>query len=317
MSEPVFRVLKPGLLSTLQDLGRHGYQRLGVSPGGAMDAFALRLANRLVGNLDNGVSLELTLAGTELQVLRNCEVALAGAELGAHLDSKPLACWENSFARSGQHLVFRQRRRGARTYLSAAGGFVAQNVLGSGSTDLRNGWGGLQGKRLQRGDELFVQLTGRTDRSSFWSIRPDVLAEYHNPFLLRVLECPQSRLFEIETRQHFLRAEFTISADSARMGYRLEGPRLVGPEQDLISEATPTGAIQVLPNGELQLLMADRQTVGGYPKIAVLISADLPKAAQLCPGHRIRFQEVSLHEAHRALLEQEERLNLELLKRST
>jgi antagonist of KipI len=143
-----------------------------------------------------------------------------------------------------------------------------------------------------------------------------MLVEYHNPFLLRVLECPQSKLFGIETRQNFLAAEFTISADSNRMAYRLEGPGLVAPERDLISEATPTGAIQVLPNGEVLLLMADRQTVGGYPKIAVLISADLPKAAQLCPGHRVRFQEVSLAEAHRALVQQEKRLNLELLKRS-
>jgi antagonist of KipI len=316
VSEPVFRVLKPGLLSTLQDLGRHGYQRFGVSPGGAMDTFALRLANRLVGNPDDRVSLELTLAGTEFEVLRDCEVALAGADLSAHLDSRPVACWENFFARTGQLLVFSQRRRGARAYLSVAGGFVAENVLGSGSTDLRNGWGGLQGRRIQRGDELFAQLTGRTDRSSFWGVRPEVLAEYHNPFLLRVLECPQSKLFGIETRRQFFAAEFTISADSNRMGYRLEGSRLVAPERDLISEATPTGAIQVLPNGEVLLLMADRQTVGGYPKIAVLISADLPKAAQLCPGHRVRFQEVSLAEAHRALVQQEKRLNLELFKRS-
>ena len=316
MSEPVFRVLKPGLLSTLQDLGRHGYQRLGVSPGGAMDAFALRLANRLVGNPNDSVSVEVTLAGAEFEVLRDCEVAVTGADLSAHLDSKPLACWENFFARTGQLLAFSQRRRGARVYLSVAGGFGAQNVLGSGSTDLRNGWGGLQGRRLQRGDELFIQLPARMDRCSLWAVRPEALVEYHNPFLLRVLECPHSELFGSETRQQFLAAEFTISADSNRMGYRLEGPRLGTPDRELISEAIPTGAIQVLPNGEALLLMADRQTVGGYPKIAVLISADLPKAAQLCPGHRVRFQEVSLPEAHRALVQQEKRLNLELLKRS-
>ena len=315
MSEPVFRVLKPGVLSTLQDLGRIGYQNLGVSPCGAMDAFALRLANRLVGNRDNSVSLEITLAGTELEVLRDCEVALAGADLGACLDSNPLACWENCSAKSGQLLSFSQRRRGARAYLSIAGGFAAENVLGSGSTDLRNGWGGLQGRRFRRGDELFVQLPGRTD-SSLWAVRPEVLAEYHNPFLLRVLECPQSELFGIKTRQQFLAAEFRIGANSNRMGYRLEGPLLGVPERELISEATPAGAIQVLPSGEAVLLMADRQTVGGYPKIAVLISADLPKAAQLCPGHRVRFEVVSLEEAHRALARQEARLNLELLERS-
>jgi antagonist of KipI len=118
----------------------------------------------------------------------------------------------------------------------------------------------------------------------------EVLVEYHNPFLLRVLECSQSKLFGNETRQQFLAAEFTISADSNRMGYRLEGPRLGTPKRELISEATPTGGIQVLPNGEAILLMADRQTVGGYPKIAVLISADIPKAAQLSPDTAFDFR---------------------------
>jgi antagonist of KipI len=143
--------------------------------------------------------------------------------------------------------------------------------------------GGVQGRRIQRGDELSVQQPQGTNRSSSWAVRPEVLVEYYNPFLLRVLECPQSKLFGIGTKQQFLAAEFTISTDSNRMGYRLEGPRLVAPDRELISEATPAGAIQVLPNGEALLLMADRQTVGGYPKIAVLISADLPKAAQLGP----------------------------------
>lgn len=316
MSEPVFRVLKPGLLSTLQDLGRTGYQRLGVSPCGAMDGFALRLANRLVGNPESSASLEITLAGVELEVMRDCEVALAGADLTARLDSKPLECWGNSFAKAAQRLVFPQRKRGARAYLSVAGGFAAERVLGSGSTDLRNGWGGLQGRQLRRGDELSVQGAGRTDRGSLWAVRPEALAEYRNPFLLRVLEGPQSQVFSSEARRQFVTAEFSIGANSNRMGYRLEGPSLDAPDREMISDATPMGAIQVLPNGEALLLMADRQTVGGYPKIAVLVSADLPKAAQLCPGHRVRFQTVSLEEAHQALVQQQECLLLDLLERS-
>ena len=316
MSGPVLRVLRPGLLSTLQDLGRTGYQRLGVSPCGAMDAFALCLANRLVGNPENCTGLEITLPGAELEVMRDCEVALTGADLAARLDSNPLACWENCFAKAGQRFVFSERKRGARAYLGVAGGFVSERVLGSGSTDLRNGWGGLQGRSLRRGDELSVQNAVRTDRRSLWGVRPETLAEYRNPFLLRVLEGPQSQVFSSETRRQFIAAEFRIGANSNRMGYRLEGPRLGAPHREMISDATPMGAIQVLPNGEALLLMADRQTVGGYPKIAVVISADLPKAAQLCPGHRVRFQEVSLSEAHRALVQQEQRLNLELLERS-
>ena len=316
MSGPVFRVLKPGLLSTLQDLGRTGYQRLGVSPCGAMDAFALRLANRMVGNPEGSVGLEITLAGVELEVMQDCEVALAGADLAARMDSKPLECWENCFAKAGQHLVFARRKRGARAYLSLAGGIAADQVLGSGSTDLRNGWGGLQGRNLRRDDELSVQNAATTDRRSLWGVHPEALAEYRNPFLLRVLEGPQSQVFSSETRRQFMAAEFRIGANSNRMGYRLEGPSLDAPDREMISDATPMGAIQVLPNGEALLLMADRQTVGGYPKIAVLISADLPKAAQLCPGHRVRFQTVSLEEAHQALVQQEKCLTLELLERS-
>jgi antagonist of KipI len=281
-----------------------------------MDTFALRQSNRLVGNPEDCVALEITLAGTELEVLRDCEVALAGADLNAQLDSKPLDSWENHFAKAGQRLVFAQRKRGARAYLSVAGGFAAESVLGSGSTDLQNGWGGLQGRQLRRGDELSTQEMGRADRRSLWTVRPEALVEYHDPFWLRVLQGAQSELFGVETRRQLLAAEFSISANSNRMGYRIEGPRLGSPGQEMISEATPMGAIQVLPNGEALLLMADRQTVGGYPKIAVVIFADLPKAAQLCPGHRVRFQAVSLEEAHRALARQHERLNLELLQRS-
>jgi antagonist of KipI len=312
---PVLRVHKPGILSTLQDLGRAGYQRLGISPGGAMDAFALRLANRLVGNPEGSVGLEITLAGVELEVLRDCEVAITGADLGAHLDSKPLECWANSFARAGQHLVLSKRRRGARAYLGVAGGFAADRVLGSGSTDLRNGWGGLQGRKLQRGDMLSVQSAVETGRRTLRGAHPEVSIEYRSPFLLRVLEGPQAGMFSREDRRRFMAEEFRIGANSNRMGYRLEGPRLSVPAREMISDAIPMGAIQVLPNGEPLLLMADRQTVGGYPKIAVLISADLPKAAQLCPGQRVRFQEVSLDDAHQALVQQQERFRLDLMER--
>lgn len=314
MSGPVFRVSRPGLLSTLQDLGRSGYQRLGVSPCGAMDAFALRMANRLVGNPDDSVCLEITLAGAELEVMRECEFALAGADLSAHLDSKALQCWENGIAKAGQRLFFAKRKRGARAYLSVVGGFVAESVLGSGSTDLRNGWGGLEGRILRRGDELYVQDAGGTISHSHWAVCSEALAEYRNPFVLRVLAVQQSEVFSNETRRQFLAAEFRIGGNSNRMGFQLEGPKLGIPDQEFISEAIPIGAIQVLPSGEALLLMADRQTVGGYPKIAVLISADLPKAAQLCPGHRIRFQSASLEEAHGALAQQQRRLRLDFLQ---
>jgi antagonist of KipI len=281
-----------------------------------MDEFALRMANRLVGNSERSVCLEMTLPGAEFEVTQDCEFALTGGDLSAYLDSNPLHCWENGFAKAGQRLVFARRRRGARAYLSVAGGFIAERVLGSGSTDTRNGWGGLQGRALRRGDELYVQDTAAVDRHSFWAVCSEALAGYQSPFWLRVLDGPQSEFFSLETRRTFAAAEFRIGGNSNRMAYRLEGPKLDPPNHDWISEPVPMGAVQVLPNGEVLLLMADRQTVGGYPKIAVLISADLPKAAQLCPGHRVRFQAVSLEEAHRALVQQQDRLRMDFLQRS-
>ncbi len=308
MSTPIFRVLKPGMLSTIQDLGRFGRQNLGVSPCGAMDSFALRLANRLVGNSEGLACLEITLAGAELEVLADCEIATTGADLGTHLDSEPLDCWQNCFVRAGQRLQFSERRRGARTYLGVPGGFLANEVLGSKSTDLKNSWGGHEGRSLLKGDLLAaVSLVGREERIRR-AVRPDVLAEYRHPFLLRVVPRPQGACFPVEQKNRFFSQEFRIGASSNRMGYRLEGPRLEALPPEILSDATPFGAVQVLPDGQAVLLMADRQTVGGYPKIAVVISADLPKAAQLCAGHRIRFKEVSLEEAHRALTVQEERV---------
>nr|MCI0421420.1 hypothetical protein [Acidobacteriota bacterium] len=195
MNSPVFQVLKPGLLSTLQDLGRTGYQRLGVAPCGAMDAYALRLANRLVGNFEGSAGLEITLAGAEFEVLQDCEIALAGADLSAQLDAKPVLCWENCFPKAGQRLVFSDRKRGARAYLSVSGGLVADRVLGSGSTDLRNGWGGVRGRSLRRGDRLCSQNASRQEKGLRRVVRPEALGEYQNPFLLRVLPGPQSDFF--------------------------------------------------------------------------------------------------------------------------
>src|SRR5262245_19737599 len=282
-----------------------------------MDSFALRMANRLVGNPEGEVCLEIMPSFTELEIMQDCEIALTGADLHARLDSTHVSPWQNYFTKAGQHLAFAERKRGLRTYLGVAGGFAADQVLGSGSTDLRNGWGGLEGRSLRKGDELFAaHTTPSGGRGSLWSTNPQALAEYQNPFLLRVLEGPQSEMFGMETRHQFLTAEFRIGADSNRMGYRMEGVRLEAPSREMISDATPMGAIQVLPNGEAVLLMADRQTVGGYPKIAVVISADLPKAAQLCPRQQVQFQVVSLDEAHLALIQQERRLKLKFLDRS-
>lgn len=315
MSAPILRVLRPGFLTTIQDLGRSGFQSLGVSPCGAMDTFALRLANRLVGNPAGFSCLEITLVGTELEMLADCEIAVTGGDLGARLDGEPLACWENCLAKAGQRLQFSERRRGARAYLGLRGGFLANEILGSGSTDLKNAWGGRDGQSLRKGDHLLPAANVLPLHWTRRALRPGTLAEYQRPFLLRALPGPQVGCFSTDQRSQFFSSEFRVGANSNRMGYRLEGLRLNASPAEIISDAIPFGAVQVLPDGQAVLLMADRHTVGGYPKIAVVISADLPKAAQLCASHRIRFKEVALEEAHRELATQEERIALGVIER--
>jgi antagonist of KipI len=304
---PVFRVLRSGLLTTLQDQGRIGYQHLGISPCGAMDSLALRLANRLVGNPENSTCVEITLPGLMLETLRDCRIAITGADLSPRLDGEPLALWRDYLLKGTQKLSFQKCLRGIRAYLAIEGAFQAQMILGSGSTDLRNSWGGFNGRSLHKGDLLFHQhKPGGPANSISRAIHPQVLWEYRNPFLLRVLPGPQADHFSDDGLEQFFSSEFQLHSSSSRMGYRLQGPSISALPAEIISDPVPLGAIQVLPNGELVLSMADHQTVGGYPKIAVLISADLPKAAQLSPRHRVRFKAVTLEEAHCAiqLLEQ-------------
>ncbi len=361
---PSFRVLKAGILSTLQDLGRIGYQRLGVGQCGAMDLYAFRIANRLLGNSPNAACLEITLAGLELKILHDTIIAITGADLSATLDGNPVPQWESLRVRNGSILAFRKRVRGVRSYLSVEGGFTTDWILGSGCTDLRTGWGGLGGRCLQRGDLLHaVGMLGRgpnpytapvilshphwslveasqastplpvrdaqgvrgeskndTHVALFMSphivrkVRPEILWEYQDPFVLRVLAGPQSHCFSPEVIETFFQGGYRITPNSDRMGYRLEGPKLQASPQEIISDPIPWGALQVLPNGQLVLLMSDHQTVGGYPKIAVVISADLPKAAQLAVGHRIRFREVTLEEAHHLLRLQEEKISTGIIE---
>ena len=297
-------------MTTIQDLGRTGYQQYGVSPCGAMDPFALRLANRLVGNPETAAALEITVRGPEFKILGDCVISITGGDLSPSIGSQPLQAWECLSLERGQVLTFGKRKRGARAYLSIAGGFKADEVLGSQSTDLQAKMGGYGGRSLKKGDLLF--RNGFSTKSQVFIKRrllPEALWEYKNPFVLRVMLGPQTHCFLPDTREEFLRAEYVVAPNSNRMGYRLQGPRLEASPSEIISDPIPMGALQVLPNGQLVLLMADHQTVGGYPKVAVLISADIPKAAQLCIGHRVRFEPVSLEQAQQLLRIHEEKIS--------
>jgi antagonist of KipI len=304
-------VLRPGLLTTVQDLGRFGFQRFGMPVSGAMDTTALRLANRLVGNRDHAAALEITIKGPELQFETPAVIAITGADLSPLVDGKPVQNWVTLHVQRESTLTFGRRRTGARAYVAIAGGFDTPKVLGSRSTHIRSRTGGIDGRALMKGDKLKGgrPATGRgklVGKEVPDSLRP---AYSPNPTLRAVLG-PQADHFVPEAVDTFMSSRFTVSPHSDRMGYRLTGPRLVhAASPDIISDATPFGAVQVPANQQPILLMADRQTTGGYPKLAVVISADLPLAAQLMPGNTVTFTLVEVSEAQAVSRELRQRID--------
>lgn len=305
------RILKPGLFTTVQDLGRPGYQRFGVSVGGAMDQWAHRLVNRLVGNPDEAATLEITLAGPHLQFEREGVIAIGGADLSPALDGSPLPMWTAVFVTAGAQLVFGPRRSGARAYLAVAGGLDLPLVLGSRATDLRSRLGGLDGRRLAENDALDGGRPATRAEDVIGRVLPaDVRPTYRFEPTVRAVAGPQAERFHPEAFEVLQAGRYLVTPQSNRMGYRLTGAPLkhIG-SSDMISDATPFGAIQVPGNQQPILLMADRQTTGGYPKIAVVVSADLPLAAQLAPGDALRFSLVDAVVAAAELREHHARLD--------
>ena len=300
---PLFAVEAPGLLTTVQDLGRAGHQQDGLTPSGAMDPFADSVANLLVGNPRGAATLEITLLGPRLRVLADMTAALCGGDLSASLDGLPLPLWRTFAARPGQTLSFGRRVSGARVYLAVPGGFSVPLVLGSRATFPRGQMGGVGGRRLQAGDVLegFPQTITPGGRG----LRPADVPVYALPATLRVLPGPHGVAFPEESLAAFFAGAYTVSPQSDRQGYCLAGPAVARTGGDILTEAMPVGGLQVPPDGQPILLMADRQPTGGYPLIGVIATADLPRAGQLAPGDGVRFQPVSLAEAQAAAIYQE------------
>lgn len=302
------RVLRPGILMTVQDLGRHGYQHLGLCPGGAMDPVALTLANALVGNAIDEAALEITVLGPELVFEHDALVALCGAEFEASLPlNRPV------LVEAGSHVAIGRATRGARAYLAVAGGIALAPVLGSRSTYLPGRFGGLEGRTLRRGDTLplhaevaalsrerFERLKGRSERSVRWWA-PPLTAPDREPIVLHVIEGEHYGRFDANAQRAFLDTVWRIAPDSNRMGFRLEGPPIApaGDASDptrgeILSGPTCLGTVQVPASGLPIALMADHQTTGGYPRIAEIAWADVPRLAQLAPGGRLHFARCSL-----------------------
>ena len=302
------RVIKAGMLTTIQDRGRWGLQSFGVPVAGPMDPVSHRIANTLVGNDAGAATLEVTLLGPELEFEDERTIAVTGAEFEITVDGRPAPMNAPFIVSAESRLHFGPRVRGARAYLAIAGGIDAQPTLGSRSTHLISGMGGLDGRPVKSGARLPLGDPARARRSAP-ALSESVVPLPDRHARIRVLAGPQQEYFTPGALDALRSVPYAIGQDSDRMGFRLEGPRLAHARgADIISDATPLGALQVPASGQPILLMADRQTTGGYPKIATVISADISLAGQLGPGDTIAFAVCTPLEAMAALIAQERAL---------
>lgn len=302
------KVLTPGMLTTVQDCGRHNYQKWGIPVAGAMDEYALRVANILVGNPEKEACLEITLLGPTLEFLADSLVALTGADLGARIEKRECPLWESFWVKKGEKLEFTGVKSGCRSYLAVAGGIDVPVVMGSKSTYLRGSFGGYKGRPLRTGDEL---ERGTAPAPAAVRIPPEYINRPQSPWEVRVVLGPQAESFTEEGLREFLSGEYTVTSEADRMGYRLQGPTIAHKSgADIVSDGIALGSVQVPGQGQPIVMMADRQTVGGYPKIATVITPDLWKLAQAKPGDTIRFKQVELREAHLLYREYEDKIRM-------
>jgi biotin-dependent carboxylase-like uncharacterized protein len=263
-----------------------------------MDEWALRAANRLVGNADGMAALEITLAGPTLTFDVEAEIAVTGADLGAQIDGRPIEMWQSHHVRAGRVLSFGGVRAGIRAYLAVAGGFDVPIVLGSRSTFTRSGFGGLEGRGLRSGDHLPIGRAGAAHERVMRRLRPGAVPAIGRAHDLRVILGPQDDGFTPAGIATFLSETYTVTPQSDRVGCRMAGPLIAHRTgADIVSDGTAFGAVQVTGDGVPIILLADRGTTGGYTKIATIISADLGRVAQAAPGDRVRFVRVELAEA--------------------
>lgn len=316
-------IQKPGMLTTVQDTGRYRHQKEGIVVGGAMDTFALRLAHRLVGNDEKAAALEITLKGPTIRFTEDLLIALTGADLSPLLNGKAIPTWRPVLVRQGDTLTFGAPLSGCRSYLAVSGGLDVPRVLGSYATYLQAGIGGYQGRPLQAGDYipclgptsagmgLMEQISSGNPEHPYatWTPDPQLYPSYEPNPTIRATRGPEYELFSETSLEQIWTERFQVSAQSDRMGYRLQGVSLYLQEPtELLSTAVTFGTVQVPAEGKPIVLMADHQTTGGYPRIVQVISADLPILAQVVPGQTIAFQEVSLEEAQQLYIVQERQL---------
>ena len=291
---------KCGALTTIQDAGRFGYEKFGVSPSGPMDIRSFTLANLLVGNPKNGAALECTIIGPTLKFTEPSVVALTGCNMRPNLNGKAIPMYTAVAVQAGDKLHTGIGVQGCRCYIAVSGGLDVPMVMGSRATSIQNKIGGLQGRKLVDGDQLTIgkppqplkNVAGHSIKAeNFWQVKP---------IILRVLMGPQEHEFTEAGISTFLNSTYRVGMDSNRMGYRLDGAIIEHKgDGNIISDGIVTGSVQVPTAGLPIVMLAERQTVGGYPKIATVISADLPKIGQCRPGDRIQFQKTTIEVAQK------------------
>ena len=305
-------IRKSGILATIQDLGRNGFRRFGINPNGAMDVSAIRLINILLGNCESEAGLEMHFPAPVLEFEEPAVIALGGADFGAMLDNEPIENWRPYFIKSHQALNFPNRISGNRAYLSIKGGFKIEKWLGSASTNLTAHSGGFEGRALRKDDRLFFNAECRISDFRFpYKISNALLSFDSSLPTVRVVAGAEFDRLTAIGEQNFLEQNFAISRNSNRMGFRLSGePLYLQDKIEMVSSAVAFGTIQLFPDGQMIILMADHQTSGGYPRIAHVVSVDLPMLGQLGANDKVNFELISTAEAENLTLDFEKDLNL-------
>lgn len=302
---------KEGILTTVQDLGRTGFRHYGINPGGVMDTAAASLINILLGNVESEGVLEMHFPADVIRFEESAAFALGGADFRAELDGKPVQNWRPLLASRGSVLKFTGKEFGNRAYLAVAGGFKLERWLGSLATNRVAEIGGFRGRKLAQGDRIFLNSGSGAEIRSNIRVSNSLLPHYGRFPTVRVTAGPEFGLLNALGEETLLHENFLISADSDRMGFRLRGkPVYTLNGMEMVSSAVNFGAVQLLPEGQLIVLMADHQTSGGYPRLANVVSVDLPLLAQLGANDKVAFHLVTLEEAEDLAVQFERDLNL-------
>lgn len=305
----VIKIIKPGLYTTIQDKGRTGFQRYGIPVAGAMDDFAFRIANILVGNDENEAVIEATFLGPCIQLDFDGFIAITGAYMDPKINETSVKMWRNLKVDKGDILEFSGATQGLRTYIAFGGSLGINEILNSKSTYVRGALGGFNGRKLLAEDEISIDVSkSKVEPGKY--ISPGFIPEYTKEVNVRVILGPQDDHFSPEVIETFLSSPYKITAEADRMGYRLEGPTLShvkGP--DIISDGIAMGSVQVPGHGFPIVMMADRQTTGGYTKMATVVTFDLPYLAQMGPGDVMHFQQVTIEEGQNLYAQYEQNID--------